>query len=168
MEAMKRALILLTLTACSSPAISPGPAIQEATGAMPTLTGVTLDGGTLSASDYAGRVVVVNFWATSCAPCRDEQPILSAAQSRAGDEGPFFIGINYREGADAARAYLQEFDVRYPSLGDRTGDLAYRFGVPFLPTTVLIDAEGRLRYRVAGAIDEETLDDLLSRVTVSR
>jgi len=162
---MKRALVLLLLTACSSPAVSSGPAIQEASGAMPALAGATLAGGTLSAADYAGRVVVVNFWATTCAPCRDEQPILSAAQSRAGDEGPFFIGVNYREGADAARAYLDEFDVRYPSLADPAGELATRFGVPGLPTTVVIDAEGRLRYRVAGAIDEETLDDLLSRVT---
>lgn len=162
---MKRALVLLALTACSSPAITAGPAVQQVTGAMPVLAGATLGGGTLTAEDYAGRVVVVNFWATSCEPCRREQPILSTAQSRAGDEGPFFIGINYREGADAARAYLDEFDVRYPSLGDPAGDLAYRFGVPFLPTTLVVDADGRLRYRVAGAIDEETLDDLLSRVT---
>ena len=108
--------------------------------------------------------MVVNFWATLCAPCRQEQPVLSAAQSRAGDDGPFFIGVNHREGTDAARAYLGEFDVRYPSLGDPAGDLAFRFGVPFLPTTVLIDADGQLRYRVTGAIDEETLADLLSRV----
>jgi cytochrome c biogenesis protein CcmG/thiol:disulfide interchange protein DsbE len=60
---------------------------------------------------------------------------------------------------------MDEFGVQYPSLGDPSGDLAFRFGVPFLPTTVVIDAEGRLRYRIAGAIDEETLADLLSRVT---
>src|SRR5688572_2011096 len=163
--AMKRVAVLLVLTACASPTVRPGPAVQEVSGRMPAIEGATLAGGTLSTSDYAGRVVVVNFWATSCAPCRDEQPILSAAQSRAGDDGPFFIGINHREGADAARAYLDEFDVRYPSLGDPAGDIAFRFGVPFLPTTVVIDADGRLRYRIAGAIDEETLADLLSRVT---
>jgi thiol-disulfide isomerase/thioredoxin len=163
--AMKRVAVLLLLTACASPAVSPGPAVQEVSGRMPALEGATLAGGTLSSSDYAGRVVVVNFWATSCAPCRHEQPILSAAESRAGDDGPFFIGINHREGAAAARAYLDEFDVPYPSLGDPSGDIAYRFGVPFLPTTVVIDADGRLRYRVAGAIDEATLADLLSRVT---
>jgi len=162
---MKRAAVLLLLTACASPAVRPGPAVQEITGRMPALEGATLAGGALSSSDYEGRVVVVNFWATSCAPCRREQPIFSAAQSRAGDDGPFFIGINHREGADAARAYLEEFGVRYPNLGDPAGDLAYRFGVPFLPTTVVIDADGRLRYRVAGAIDEETLADLVSRVT---
>jgi cytochrome c biogenesis protein CcmG/thiol:disulfide interchange protein DsbE len=162
---MKRLAALLLLTACGAPAVVPGAAVQEVSGRMPALEGATLAGGTLSSSDYAGRVVVVNFWATSCAPCRREQPILSAAQSRAGEDGPFFIGVNYREGEDAARAYLDEFDVRYPSLGDPAGDLAYRFGVPFLPTTVVIDADGRLRYRIAGAIDEEILADLLSRVT---
>jgi cytochrome c biogenesis protein CcmG/thiol:disulfide interchange protein DsbE len=162
---MKRVAVLLLLTACASPVVAPGAAVQEVSGRMPVLEGADLAGGTLTSSDYAGRVVVVNFWATSCAPCRREQPILSAAQSRAGDDGPFFIGVNHREGEDAARAYLDEFDVRYPSLGDPAGDIAYRFGVPFLPTTVVIDADGRLRYRIAGAIDEETLDDLLSRVT---
>jgi thiol-disulfide isomerase/thioredoxin len=162
---MKRVALLLLLTACAAPAVRPAAAVQEVSGRMPALEGSTLAGGTLSSSDYAGRVVVVNFWATSCAPCRDEQPILSAAQSRAGEDGPFFIGINHREGADAARDYLDEFDVRYPSLGDPAGDLAFRFGVPFLPTTVVIDAEGRLRYRITGAIDEEMLADLLSRVT---
>jgi len=162
---MKRVAALLLLTACASPAVVPGAAVQEVSGRMPALEGATLAGGTLSSSDYAGRVVVVNFWATSCAPCRREQPVLSAAQSRAGEDGPFFIGVNHREGEDAARAYLDEFDVRYPSLGDPAGDIAFRFGVPFLPTTVVIDADGRLRYRIAGAIDEETLDDLLSRVT---
>lgn len=162
---MKRVAVLLLLTACASPAVVPGAAVQEVSGRMPALEGATLAGGTLSSSDYAGRIVVVNFWATSCAPCRREQPILSAAQSRAGEEGPFFIGVNHREGEDAARAYLDEFEVRYPSLGDPAGDIANRFGVPGLPTTVVIDADGRLRYRIAGAIDEETLDDLLSRVT---
>lgn len=162
---MKRVAVLLLLTACASPAVRPGPAVQEVTGKMPALEGATLAGGSLTPDDYAGRVVVVNFWATSCAPCRREQPVLSAAESRAGDDGPFFIGVNHREGADAARAYLDEFDVRYPSLGDPAGEIAYRFGVPFLPTTIVIDADGRLRYRIAGAIDEEVLADLLSRVT---
>jgi len=162
---MKRVALLLLLTACASPSVSPGAGVQEVSGKMPPLEGATLAGGTLSPADYSGRVVVVNFWATSCAPCRDEQPILSAAQSRAGDDGPFFIGINHREGVEAARAYLDEFDVRYPSLADPAGDLAYRFGVPFLPTTLVVDADGRLRYRIAGAIDGEMLADLLSRVT---
>lgn len=158
-------VVLAALAACASPDVPSGPAVREVSGPMPALEGATLTGETLAPEDYAGRVVVVNFWATSCAPCRRELPVLSAAHSRSGEDGAFVIGINYREGEGAARDYLDELGVRYPSLSDPTGDLAYRFGVSGLPTTLVIDERGRLRFRVAGEIDASTLDDLLSRVT---
>lgn len=159
-------LLLLAFVACSSSGATPsGPAVQEVTGAMPALEGEALMGGSVSPQDYAGRVVVVNFWATWCGPCRREQPILSAVQAEGGDGGPMFVGVNYRDDAAAARAYLEEFGVEYPSLQDSAGDIAYRFGVPFLPTTVIADADGRLRYRVTGAIDAATLRDLIARAS---
>jgi cytochrome c biogenesis protein CcmG/thiol:disulfide interchange protein DsbE len=162
---MRRALALVAvavLAACSRSSPADVTGVQEASGRMPTLAGQTLIGADLSAGDYAGRLVVVNFWATSCAPCRREQPVLSAAQARAGDAA-LFVGVNYREDADTARGYLEGFGVAYPNLRDADGELAYRFGVPFLPTTVVVDAAGQMRFRVTGAIDAATLDDLLER-----
>jgi cytochrome c biogenesis protein CcmG/thiol:disulfide interchange protein DsbE len=157
---------LVALVACGSPGpVSSGPAVERIDGPMPSLEGEALLGGSLSPGEYAGRVIVVNFWATWCGPCRREQPILSSAHAAGGDRGPFFVGVDYRDDAAAARAYLQEFDVRYPSLLDEAGDLAYRFGVPFLPTTVIVDAEGNLRFRVTGEIDAATLRDLVARAS---
>jgi thiol-disulfide isomerase/thioredoxin len=164
---MRRLLptFLLVLAACGSTPVASGPAVERVDGAMPALEGESLQGETLSPADYAGRVVVVNFWATWCGPCRREQPILSAAHAESGGGGPMFVGVDYRDDAAAARAYLDEFDVAYPSLSDEAGDIAYRFGVPFLPTTVIVDAEGNLRYRVTGAIDAATLGELVEKAS---
>jgi thiol-disulfide isomerase/thioredoxin len=155
------------LAACSSAPVADGPAVEELSGTMPRLTGTTLTGDALGPQDYAGRVLVVNFWATSCLPCRRELPVLSAAHTPPGDEGPFVVGVNFREGSSVAREYLDELGVTYPSVRDPDGSLASRFGVPFLPTTILIDADGRLRYRVTGEVDAATLDKLVAEISAA-
>jgi thiol-disulfide isomerase/thioredoxin len=132
---------------------------------MPELTGTTLGGGTVGTTDYAGRVVVVNFWATWCGPCRREQPALSKVHEEQGADGAVFLGVNFRDDPAAARAYLAELDVPYESLEDPSGSLAYRFGVPYLPATIVVDPQGELRFKVAGAVDEGTLQDLIAEAS---
>ncbi len=153
------------LAACSRDAAAGPGGIVEVSGPMPELSGETLQGGTLRPSDYAGRVVVVNFWATWCGPCRREQPELSTVQAEQGPDGAFFIGVNFRDDAAAARAYLEEFGVTYPSLSDPSGAIAYRFGVPYLPATIVVDASGQMRLRAVGALDAATLRDLIARAS---
>jgi len=160
-------VLFALLVACSSPPVPDGPAVEELSGTMPRLADTTLAGDALGPRDYAGRVLVVNFWATSCVPCRRELPVLSAAHTAAGEDGPFVVGVNFREGSSVAREYLDELGVTYPSLRDPDGSLAYRFGVPFLPTTILIDADGRLRYRVTGEVDAATLDELVAEISAA-
>jgi hypothetical protein len=82
-----------------------------------------------------------------------------------GSDGAVFVGVNFRDDPAAARGYLEEFDVAYPSLVDAAGTLAYRFGVPFLPTTVVIGADGRLRFRVTGEIDAPILREVIARAS---
>jgi thiol-disulfide isomerase/thioredoxin len=155
----------LLLGACSGPAAAGPGGIVEVSGPMPELSGETLQGGVLSPSDYAGRVVVVNFWATWCGPCRREQPELSAVQAEQGPDGAFFIGVNFRDDEAAARAYLEEFDVGYPSLTDPSGAIAHRFGVPYLPATIVVDPAGEMRFRAVGALDAAALRELIAHAS---
>ena len=134
---------------------------------MPGLSGTTLQGSVLAETDHVDRVVVVNFWATWCGPCRREQPALSAVQGEQGPDGAVFVGVNFRDDAAAARAYLEEFGVAYPSLEDPAGAIAFRFGVPYLPATIIVDARGQMRFRAVGALDEETLRDLIERASAA-
>lgn len=158
--------VLVVSGACSSsPSEVAAPAIQPIDGTMPRLEATALDGTALSPADFAGRPVIVNVWATWCGPCRREQPLLARAHRASGDRVAF-LGIDYRDDDDAARAWLDRYDVGYPSLADPHGALAYRFGISAgLPTTIAVDAQGRFRFQVLGELDRETLDDLIARVT---
>jgi thiol-disulfide isomerase/thioredoxin len=158
-------LLALLLAGCSSGARVTGSGVVEVSGPMPELSGQTLQGGHVGPSDYAGRVVVVNFWATWCGPCRREQPELSAVQAEQAPDGAFFLGVNFRDDAAAARAYLKEFGIAYPSLSDPSGEIAHRFGVPYLPATIVVDASGEMRFRAVGALDAPTLRDLIARAS---
>lgn len=160
-RALAFAALLAVVTACSggSPTI---PAVEDISEPMPALAGQVLTGGTLARNDYAGRVTVVNFWATTCAPCVREMPLLSSFHG--GPDGAFVVGVNYREGAAIAREFARELDVAYPSVRDADGSLAHRFGVPFLPTTFVVDGDGQMRFKVMGEVDAETLERLVADV----
>jgi thiol-disulfide isomerase/thioredoxin len=156
--------LVVVLSACSTTAPPAGPAVEQAAGAAPVLQGRTLRGTSLSPDEYAGRVLVVNLWATWCGPCEREQPVLAEAARDQGPKGAFFLGIDERDDPAAALAWLDRYDVPYPSLADPSGYLAYRFGAPFLPVTVIVDADGRLRFRVVGEVDRRTIDRLIDEV----
>jgi DsbE subfamily thiol:disulfide oxidoreductase len=129
----------------------------EASGPMPVLDLPTLQGGRVSPSLYRGKVVVVNFWASWCVPCRQEQPGLERLWREYRDRGVQFIGVDFNDDRAAALEYLEEFDVTYPSVSDPTGILAFRFGMLAPPTTFLVDREGQLRFHLLGAQTEETI-----------
>ena len=104
-------------------------------------------------AELRGRVVVVNFWASWCGPCRVEQPDLNQAASGLPDQDVAFLGVNIEDREPNALAHVREFDVPYPHLFDPTNAYASRFGgvgPRTIPTTVLIDVEGRVAARVFG------------------
>jgi thiol-disulfide isomerase/thioredoxin len=184
MDPMNRRLLaaltaapLLLLTGCS------GTAAVDATGAgeyefgrlatgpdglfpvgdrrpAPPLTGTTLQGEPLDTGSLRGSVVVLNFWADWCGPCRAEAPFLKRVAEDTADEGVRFVGVNVKNDRDAALAFERVSGTPYPSLYDQPGALllAFREVVPQTPpSTMLIDRAGRLAGIFYGGVTEREL-----------
>jgi thiol-disulfide isomerase/thioredoxin len=149
-----------------SPSDEPGTTV-EAEGQMPVISGTTLIGESISPDLYRGKVVLVNFWATWCGPCREEQPALQRLWEEYQDRGVQFIGVDFMDDDAAGREYLREFGVTYPSVTD-DGQLSNGFAIPYLPATVLVDRQGEMRYRLLGAQSEESLRGPLGELLAGR
>ncbi|MGF0115641.1 TlpA family protein disulfide reductase [Promicromonospora sp. Marseille-Q5078] len=133
-----------------------------------TVEGTTFEGDDVSTEDWRGDVVVVNTWYAGCAPCRAEAPdLVDLANDREAD-GVRVLGINTEDEAGAATAFQRTFDVPYPSIEDRSGQVVARLSgvVPLqaVPSTVVLDAEGRVAARVIGQAEASTLDAIVEEV----
>ncbi|SEM76275.1 Thiol-disulfide isomerase or thioredoxin [Loktanella fryxellensis] len=120
----------------------------------PEATFTTEDGAEASLADYAGKPVVLNFWATWCAPCREEMPHLSALQDAMGADAVVLTVATGRNPPEAIDRFFEEIGVdNLPKALDPRQEMARAFGVLGLPVTVLIDAEGREVARLQGDAD---------------
>ena len=135
---------------------SSGVALGEVapTSTLPQLEG----GGNGSLSDYRGRWVLVNFWASWCIPCREEAPALESFQRRHGDGSFTVLGIDSRDLSGDGRAFVDRYGLSYPQLRDGNGDLAHAFGTTGVPENYLIDPAGKVRLLVRGPITEDYLN----------
>jgi thiol-disulfide isomerase/thioredoxin len=134
------------------------------------IRGVTLDGKRLDVAGHRGEVVVINVWASWCAPCRAEMPHLVRAAEETEGRGVRFVGINTRDGDDLAAAFEEKYGANYPSLSDPTGRLLLS-GFPkgtlppqAVPSTVVVDREGRVAARALGALSYKGLRGMLDPV----
>ncbi|MBL8272448.1 MAG: TlpA family protein disulfide reductase [Xanthomonadales bacterium] len=134
--------------------------------ALPDLAGVTR-----SLADFRSRPLLVNFWATWCAPCVEEMPLLAALRARQAPGGLEVIGIALDDPA-AVRDFVAELAIDYPILLDTPGrgDTSVRYGdvQGVLPYTVLVDAQGRIAAVRAGSFSAESLDRFVAPVDVTR
>lgn len=134
----------------------------------PTLSGTTLDGKQLSLSDYHGKVVVVNLWGSWCTPCRREAPALEETFTNYQSKGVQFLGINTRDDNAAAQAFVNADSITYPSLQDpeETLLLQLKTVVPptDIPSTIIVDASGKLAARIIGEVTGPQLAQSLDTV----
>lgn len=129
------------------------------------LAGTTYDEEQVDLADWRGDVVVVNFWYAACPPCRAEAPDLAAVAEDYGDRGVHLLGVNHTDDAGTALAFERSFDVPYPSLNDTDaeGVAAMQGVVPLraMPSTVVLDQEGRVSGRIIGQVEPSTLRALI-------
>ncbi len=120
-------------------------------------------GGQVSLSEFKGQVVMVNFWASWCGPCRQEMPLLEQIQARYEPLGFTLIGVNVEPDRAAALAWLRGLQVSFPILFDERNSVAERFGVEGMPSSVFIDRKGDVRYVHRGyqAGDEAKYADMI-------
>jgi thiol-disulfide isomerase/thioredoxin len=129
-----------------------------------------MDGELHTLQDYRGKVVLINFWATWCPPCRREMPALEQLYSNLGDQAFAVLAINQWEDADHVFAYMGDLNVfpSFPILFDPESRVSAEFGVKGLPTSFLLDKQGRVVFRAVGGRDfdhpevEQTIRRLLA------
>ena len=129
--------------------------------AAPDLTGTTLDGDQFALSDHLGEVVVLNVWASWCAPCRAEADDLEQVWTDVQSDGVQLVGLNTRDSQAAAAAFVDRFEVTYPSVVDTDGSrqLLFHETLPpaAIPSTIVIDRQGRVAGRAIGEVDRSRL-----------
>lgn len=135
----------------------------------PAVSGITVTGQHLSLSQYRGDTIVLNFWGSWCAPCRAEAPALGQLARQLKPDGVRFVGVDIRDEPDSALAYMQQFNIGYPSLNDPNDEIAldFRSTVPpaDIPTTLVIDRDGRIADRIFGACSYAELKSVIDQVT---
>ena len=126
--------------------------------AAPSLELADTNGAMHRLADYRGKVVLVNFWATWCEPCRDELPTIE--RLRAALAGRPFVILSVQMGGSArtAKDFARELGLRFPLLLDRDSKVTARWGVDTLPTSFLIGADGEIAFRYMGEVDWSTLE----------
>lgn len=119
----------------------------------PQLDALDMAGRRVTLADFKGRVLVLNFWASWCEPCRAEMPTLQQLPQVLGEDRVAVLAVNFKEGPRRIAQFTQAAGVTLPVALDPQGDVARAWGVKVFPTTVLVDPGGRARQRIRGEVD---------------
>jgi cytochrome c biogenesis protein CcmG/thiol:disulfide interchange protein DsbE len=130
---------------------------QVSEGPAPDFTLNLYEGGTFRLSDQTGHVVMVDFWASWCVPCRQEALMLEKLWQEYRDWGIIFVGVAYLDTETEARAFLQEFGITYPNGPDLGTRISQGYRIRGVPEKFLIDKQGQIRAVLIGPVDEAEL-----------
>jgi thiol-disulfide isomerase/thioredoxin len=152
---MLLAILILALPACSGGS-SRGPQVD---GPAPDLRLENLSGQSISLSGFPGKTVFLNFWTTTCPPCVEEMPYIQEFyQDWAGGNGVVVLAINMGESAATVKRFMQSQAYTFPVLLDSQAKTAEKYRVLYFPTSIVVDREGTIRYRVIGGFrDKEAI-----------
>jgi cytochrome c biogenesis protein CcmG/thiol:disulfide interchange protein DsbE len=131
---------------------------------LPRLSG----NGVESLADYRGRVVVLNFWASWCEPCREESPLLQRWHERLEGRGATVLGVDALDEIGHARAFIDEYGLTYPMLRDGDGSSREPFGILGFPETFVIDRDGRIAAVQRGPVTAEFMRERVAPLVRER
>jgi peroxiredoxin len=134
----------------------------------PTFELETADGTPVGLKDHLGDVVLLNFWATWCAPCRIEMPLLESTFRSLEDQGFVVLGIDFDESADLVNGFRDELGLSFPLLLDPGGEVQELYRVRGYPTTVILDREGRILNYHIGILTRIQLNEYLADAGLSK
>jgi len=168
-------LATLALTSCGRDPV--GTRVSQTIGATqfstfdrvtaPDVNGITLDGASLALRSKRGKVVVLNNWASWCLPCNDEAATLVAVSKKLAEKGVEFLGLDVSDQNASAQKFVETYKIPYPSIVDRSGRILNTLpGVPpeALPSTLIIDRDGKIAVRIVGAVKEPKFTELILAV----
>jgi cytochrome c biogenesis protein CcmG/thiol:disulfide interchange protein DsbE len=162
------ALVLLALMGVlfvrlqqANQAISSAPMYQLVGHAAPDFTATVWNSKsaqTVHLADFKGKPVVLNFWASWCAPCKDEMPALQAGYEKYRASGVVFVGLAFNDTQANGQPFLDKYKITYPAGPDKDGQISIAYGVTGVPETVFIGRDGRVVSKTPGGLDDKQLD----------
>jgi peroxiredoxin len=156
-------ILVLAVVACGGPGEAVPQGINEGNRAR-DFTLPSLDGTEVSLSDFDDSVVLVNFWATWCAPCRAEIPDFEEAYRAHKDDGFVVLGINVEEPHKVIEPFVDSMDMTYPVLLDERGQVMQEYRAMGLPMSLLVDKGGVIQERHMGTLTADQLDNYLAKL----
>lgn len=133
-------------------------------GPAPEITLKNLQGQEVRLSDLHGKVVLLNFWATWCKPCKEEMPAMQASYDKLRDQGFMVLAVNELEDTEKVIDHVRSHGHTFPVVMDHDNVVANRYGVVGLPVSFLVDRQGIIRERVSGSLlTEDRIADLVRR-----
>lgn len=132
--------------------------------AAPAFTASALDGKRYSIEELRGKAVVLNFWASWCAPCRNEMPLLNQKYLEHKQDGLIVLGLNIAENKQTIKGFVDQMKLQFPVLMDNQSEVEKKYGINPLPTTFFISRDGMVDSIHIGELDEQAIDRYIKKI----